>query len=158
MSDRQDIPDWLMTTKGRLARIGFGTLLILLGLGAVGGFLGILMLLIGAVPIASAAYGTLLIGPLFGRDIQGRRPEEQPKEEGEDEAAPEAGDDESEEYAARFDDDDDEDEGDEGEDERTAAAAETPSEPRNLTGAPPLARAERPPGQEPRTKPLGQDD
>jgi hypothetical protein len=155
MSERQDIPDWLMTTKGRLARIGFGTLLILLGLGAVGGFLGVLMLLIGAVPIASAAYGTLLIGPLFGRDIHGRRPEEQPSEDGE-EAAPEAGDDDSDEYAARFADDD---EKDEDEDERTAAAAaETPSEPRNLTGAPPLARAERPPGQEPRTKPLGQDD
>ena len=156
MSERQDIPDWLMTTKGRLARIGFGTLLILLGLGAVGGFLGVLLLLIGAVPIASAAYGTLLIGPLFGRDIHGRRPEEQPSDDDE-EAAPEAGDDDSDEYAARFADDDEKDE-DEDEDERTAAAAETPSEPRNLTGAPPLARAERPPGQEPRTKPLDQDD
>jgi hypothetical protein len=118
--------DWLLSTQGRLARIGAGTLLILIGLGLVGGFLGVILLLIGAVPIASAAYGTLLVGPLFGRDIHGRRPEDQPKEEPEDEAG------------------DEEDES--GED------AEPEGDPD--WSAPPVARAERPEGQEPRTKDL----
>ena len=73
--------DWLLTTQGRLARIAGGALLILLGLGVIGGFIGVLCLILGAVPIASAAYGALLIGPLFGRDTMGRRPEDQPEEE-----------------------------------------------------------------------------
>ena len=77
--------DWLLTTQGRLARIAGGTLLILLGLGVIGGFIGVLFLILGAIPIASAAYGALLIGPLFGRDTMGRRPEDQPEEEKQDE-------------------------------------------------------------------------
>ena len=72
--------DWLLTTQGRLARIAGGTLLILLGLGVVGGFIGVLFLILGAIPIASAAYGALLIGPLFGRDTMGRLPEDQPED------------------------------------------------------------------------------
>ena len=90
--------------------------MILLGLGLVGGFLGVLMLLIGAVPIASAAYGALLVGPLLGRDTRGRRPDDRPEEERDEDRS--------------------------GED----------------WSAPPLARAERPPGQEPRTKDLRADE
>ena len=78
--------DWLLTTQGRLARIAGGTLLILLGLGVIGGFIGVLFLILGAIPIASAAYGALLIGPLFGRDTMGRLPEDQPEEEKKDSA------------------------------------------------------------------------
>jgi len=33
--------DCLLSTQGRLARIAFGTVLILFGLGVVGGFLGV---------------------------------------------------------------------------------------------------------------------
>ena len=58
-----------------------GTLLILIGLGVIGGFLGVLLLILGAIPIASAAYGALLVGPLLGRDTMGRRPEDQPEED-----------------------------------------------------------------------------
>ena len=116
--------DWLLTTQGRLARIAGGTLLILLGLGVIGGFIGILLLIIGAVPIASAAYGALLIGPLFGRDTMGRRPEDQPEEQKQERA-----------------------EADE-EDEDSAPDANPD------WSAPPLARAERPEGQEPRTRDL----
>ena len=133
-------PEWLMSTQGRLARVGFGTLLILIGLGAIGGFFGVLLLLIGAVPIASAAYGTLLIGPLFGRDIHGRRPEDQPQEEGDDDdaASDQGGDDAS---AA-----------DEDADESGSAEADPDWE------APPLATAERSPDQEPRTRDLRRDE
>jgi hypothetical protein len=129
--------DWLLTTQGRLARIAGGTLLILLGLGVIGGFIGVLLLIIGAVPIASAAYGALLIGPLFGRDTMGRRPEDQPEEEKKDSA-------------------DEEDEEEEPEDD--SSDADDPSEDAPEAdpdwSAPPLARAERPEGQEPRTRDL----
>jgi len=122
--------DWLLTTQGRLARIGAGTLLILIGLGVIGGFFGVILLIIGAIPIASAAYGALLIGPLFGRDTMGRRPEDQPKEEQGDEDEPGDG-------ASARDEDDSSDDADEPDPEHEAT---------------PLARAERPPGQEPRTR------
>jgi hypothetical protein len=125
--------DWLLTTQGRLARIAGGTLLILLGLGVIGGFIGVLLLIIGAVPIASAAYGALLIGPLFGRDTMGRRPEDQPEEEKKDSA-------------------DEEDEEEEPEDDSSDADDSPEADPD--WSAPPLARAERPESQEPRTRDL----
>jgi hypothetical protein len=132
--------DWLLTTQGRLARIAGGTLLILFGLGVIGGFIGVLLLILGAIPIASAAYGALLIGPLFGRDTMGRRPEDQPEEEKQkdsgDEDEPEEADEEEPAADSSNDDDDDAPEGDPD------------------WSAPPLARAERPEGQEPRTRDL----
>ena len=134
MSDRDGTADWLLSVQGRIARIAAGSLLIIIGLGLIGGFLGVLLMIIGAIPIASAAYGTLLIGPLFGRDIRGRRPEDQPPDETEDEA----GDDE----APR-----DEDEGE-----------EPRNDPDEEWSAPPLARAERPEGQGARTKDLRADE
>jgi hypothetical protein len=130
MNDRDAMADWLLSTRGRLARILLGTVLILIGLGVLrGGILGILLLLIGAVLVASAAYGTLLIGPLLGRDTQGRRPQDQP-----DEDTDEGGEDASSEP---------------GEDEDDDAPQADPD-----WSAPPVARAERPPGQEPRTRDL----
>jgi hypothetical protein len=122
--------DWLLTTQGRLARIAGGTLLILFGLGVIGGFIGVLFLILGAIPIASAAYGALLIGPLFGRDTMGRRPEDQPEEEKKDSA-------------------DEEDEEEQPEADSSDASEADPD-----WSAPPLARAERPKGQEPRTRDL----
>ena len=127
--------DWLLTTQGRLARIAGGTLLILLGLGVIGGFIGVLFLILGAIPIASAAYGALLIGPLFGRDTMGRRPEDQPEEEKQESAEAEEEEDSSEE-----------DDSARGEDSAPEADPDW--------SAPPLARAERPEGQEPRTRDL----
>jgi hypothetical protein len=124
--------DWLLTTQGRLARIAGGTLLILLGLGVIGGFIGVLFLILGAIPIASAAYGALLVGPLFGRDTMGRRPEDQPEEERKESA--------------------DEEEKPEDEDSSDDAPEAEPD-----WSAPPLARAERPEGQEPRTRDLRAD-
>jgi hypothetical protein len=126
MNDRDATADWLLSTQGRIARIVAGSLLIIIGLGIIGGFFGVLLMLIGAVPIASAAYGTLLVGPFFGRDIRGRRPEQQPDEE---------------QDAPR------EEDGSGGDDGSR-------NEPDPEWSAPPLTRAERPEGQGPRTKDL----
>ena len=131
MNDRDATVDWLLSTQGRIARIVAGSLLIIIGLGIIGGFLGVLLLIIGAIPIASAAYGTLLVGPLFGRDIRGRRPSEQPAEDKGDEEPP-------------------------AEDE--ADGDESGKEPEPDWSAPPLARAERPEGQGPRTQDLRAED
>jgi hypothetical protein len=133
-ADRDRLADWLLSTRGRLVRILAGTILILIGLGILrGGILGILLLLIGAVPIASAAFGALLIGPLLGRDTYGRKPEDQPSD----------------------DDDSGEDEDEEPEDE--AEADEAPEADPDWE-APPVARAERPEGQEARTRDLRAGD
>jgi hypothetical protein len=135
VKDRDATADWLLSDHGRIARIVAGSLLIIIGLGIIGGFLRVLLLILGAVPIASAAYGTLLIGPLLGRDIRGRRPEDQPPEE------EDAGDDEDEEPR------------DDGEDD------EPSKQPDEDWSAPPVARAERPEGEGPRTKdPRAEDD
>jgi DUF2892 family protein len=141
MNDRDAMADWLLSTRGRLARILLGTVLILIGLGVLrGGILGILLLLIGAVLIASAAYGTLLIGPLLGRDTQGRRPQDQPEEDtgegGEDASSEEEDEDTSRDGSSEPDEDD--------------GAPEADPD----WSAPPVARAERPPGQKPRTRDL----
>ena len=135
MSDPDATADWLLSTQGRLARIVAGTLLILIGLGVVGGFLGVILLLIGAVPIASAAYGALLVGPLLGRDTMGRRPEDQPEEEKQD----------------PVDEEEEPDDNSSGEDQDSSDDA---PEADPDWSAPPLARAERPEGQEPRTRDL----
>jgi hypothetical protein len=134
--------EWLLTTQGRLARIAGGTLLILLGLGVIGGFIGVLFLILGAIPIASAAYGALLIGPLFGRDTMGRRTEDQPEEEKQESAEAEEEEDSSDDAASAR-----------GEEQDEDSAPEADPD----WSAPPLARAERPKGQEPRTRDLRAD-
>jgi hypothetical protein len=138
MNDRDSTADWLLSTQGRVARIVAGSLLIIIGLGIIGGFLGVLLMIIGAIPIASAAYGTLLVGPLFGRDIHGRRSSEQPVENDDE---PHAEHDEDEPRDADRSEDD-----------------EARNEPDPDWSAPPLARAERPEGEGPRTKDLRAED
>ena len=140
--------DWLLTTRGRLARIAAGTLLILLGLGVIGGFIGVLFLILGAIPIASAAYGALLIGPLFGRDMMGRRPEDQPEDEKKDSQDEEDEDEDEDSSADSSADEDSEDD----------SSADDAPEADPDWSAPPLARAERPEGQEPRTRDLRTDE
>jgi hypothetical protein len=125
--------DWFFTTQGRIARIVVGSLLIIIGLGIIGGFLGVILLLIGAVPIASAAYGTFLLAPFFGRDIRGNREGGAPVDE-EPEDRAEAESDESEPERG-------------GDDDAPSRDAD------ERTGERPM-RAERPPGQGPRTKDL----
>jgi hypothetical protein len=151
VSDPDATADWLLSTQGRLARIAAGTVLILIGLGAVGGFLGVILLLIGAVPIASAAYGALLVGPLFGRDTMGRRPEDQPEDKSDEDDS-----DEDDSAARGEEDDSTQDEADRpkrDEDDTSEAPKADPD-----WSAPPLATAERPKGQEPRTRDLRAED
>ena len=73
--------EFLLSTRGRILRVVVGTVLIIVGLGVVGGFLGVLLMILGVVPLVTSAMGWLAIAPLFGRDIHGRREGEEPREE-----------------------------------------------------------------------------
>ena len=153
MSDRDATADWLLSVQGRIARIVAGSLLIIIGLGVIGGFFGVVLLIIGAVPIASAAYGTFLLAPFFGRDIHGSREGGAPTDE---EPEPEEDDD----GEAR----EDESGQEQGGSRRGEERAEEPQEQLEKdapddapAGARPM-RAERPPDQGPRTKDLRAED
>ena len=151
MSDPDATADWLLSTQGRLARIAAGTVLILIGLGAVGGFLGVILLLIGAVPIASAAYGALLVGPLFGRDTMGRRPEDQPEDKSDEDESDEA------DSAARGEEDDStQDEADRPKRDQDDTSEAHQGRPRLERAAARDRRAAQ--GQEPRTRDLRAED
>jgi hypothetical protein len=58
--------------SGRLARVGLGLLLIVVGLLAVGGTAGTIVAIFGLVPVAAGAFGFCPLGPLFGVDFRGR--------------------------------------------------------------------------------------
>jgi len=153
--------DWFFTTQGRITRIVVGSLLIILGLGIIGGFIGVLLLIIGAVPIASAAYGTFLLAPFFGRDIRGNREggapvdeEPEPDEEGEDGQARE---DESTQESGGARRGDEPSEEPQEQLEKDAPGDTTATRDESPSGTKPV-RAERPPGQGARTKDLRAED
>lgn len=62
---------FLQTPLGRTLRVALGLVLILLGLFAIGGFLGVLLAIIGLVPLVAGVMGVCLAGPLFGADLRG---------------------------------------------------------------------------------------
>jgi hypothetical protein len=133
--------DWFFTTQGRIARIVVGSLLIIIGLGIIGGFFGVILLLVGAVPIASAAYGTFLLAPFFGRDIRGNREGGAPVDEEPEDEEPE-------------DEDEDEPERERSEPEASSDDADDHAGGDDKPNGARPVRAERPPGQGPRTKDL----
>jgi hypothetical protein len=149
--------DWFFTTQGRITRIVVGSLLIIIGLGIIGGIFGVILLLIGAVPIASAAYGTFLLAPFFGRDIRGNKeggapidPDAEDDEQSDDAPSEDSGGDDSPRDESRS---DDPPRDDSAADDSSRDDDDAPSRDDKPTGARPV-RAERPPGQGPRTKDL----
>jgi hypothetical protein len=70
--------NFMISPAGRLARIGAGIALIVLGLVAIGGAAGIAVAVLGLVPITAGAVNVCLLGPLFGADFWGR-PKGRPK-------------------------------------------------------------------------------
>lgn len=58
--------------SGRLARAGFGALLIAVGLIAIGGTAGTVTAIFGLVPLSAGVFGFCPLGPLFGVDFRGR--------------------------------------------------------------------------------------
>ncbi|MGB1110262.1 MAG: YgaP family membrane protein [Gammaproteobacteria bacterium] len=63
----------MATPFGRIIRILGGAALIAWGLAGVGGSNGILIAVVGVLPILTGAFNICLIGPLFGAPLSGSR-------------------------------------------------------------------------------------
>jgi hypothetical protein len=63
--------DFMQTSFGRILRIVLGLVLISVGLFAFGGLLGVIIAIIGLVPLLAGAFGVCILGPLFGADFRG---------------------------------------------------------------------------------------
>ena len=61
----QAVIGFLATTPGRVTRAVAGIALILIGLLAVGGVAGVLIAIIGAVPLAAGVLDVCVFAPLF---------------------------------------------------------------------------------------------
>jgi hypothetical protein len=63
--------NFMRSPAGRFARIAAGIAIVLIGLLAIGGTGGIIVAIVGLVPIAAGAGNFCLAGPLVGTDLQG---------------------------------------------------------------------------------------
>lgn len=68
--------DFMRSNAGRLLRIVAGIALILVGLLAIGGTGGVILAIVGLVPLAAGIFNFCLFGPLFGVDLWGRSAED----------------------------------------------------------------------------------
>jgi hypothetical protein len=64
--------NFMSSSAGRAARIGAGVALIVIGLAVVGGAGGVIIAIIGLVPLAAGVFNFCLLGPLFGVGLRGR--------------------------------------------------------------------------------------
>lgn len=63
---------WMSTGMGRWARIVLGLALLAIGY-LMGGTWGVVVAVVGLVPILAAALNVCLFAPLFGAPLSGRR-------------------------------------------------------------------------------------
>ena len=63
--------DFLASGAGRIARIVAGIVLIVVGLAVVGGTAGIVIAVIGVVPLAAGLFDFCVFAPLFGLPFAG---------------------------------------------------------------------------------------
>lgn len=62
---------FMASGAGRIARIVAGILLVVVGLLVLGGTGGIVLAVIGLVPLAAGAFDFCLFAPLFGNPLSG---------------------------------------------------------------------------------------
>ncbi|MBZ0289504.1 MAG: DUF2892 domain-containing protein [Anaerolineae bacterium] len=63
--------NFMASTTGRIVRIVAGLALIVVGLALVGGTTGIIVAVIGAVPLLAGVFDFCIFAPLFGRPLSG---------------------------------------------------------------------------------------
>ncbi|MDQ5895551.1 MAG: hypothetical protein QG596_1812 [Actinomycetota bacterium] len=68
--------NFMRSNAGRLLRIVAGLALILVGLFVIGGTRGVIVAIVGLVPLAAGIFNFCLFGPLFGVDLWGRSAED----------------------------------------------------------------------------------
>jgi hypothetical protein len=62
---------FMASTTGRIVRIVAGVVLIALGLLSLGGVAGVIVAVIGAVPLLAGAFDVCVFAPLFGNPFSG---------------------------------------------------------------------------------------
>ncbi|WP_300008171.1 YgaP-like transmembrane domain [Pseudonocardia sp.] len=62
---------FMSSAAGRLTRILAGIVLIVVGLAVVGGIGGVVLAVVGLVPLAAGVFNFCLLGPLFGVGLRG---------------------------------------------------------------------------------------
>ena len=62
---------FMSSTSGRALRIIAGLALIVVGLAVVGGTGGVVLAVVGLVPLGAGAANVCLFGPLLGTDLHG---------------------------------------------------------------------------------------
>lgn len=67
-----DLAKFLASTNGRIARIVVGVVVIALGLFGLQDAARIVVVIIGAIPLAAGAFDVCLIAPLFGLPFTGK--------------------------------------------------------------------------------------
>lgn len=65
--------NFMASSTGRIVRIVAGIALIALGLAVVGDTAGIVVAIIGAVPLAAGLFDFCIFAPLFGRPLSGTK-------------------------------------------------------------------------------------
>jgi hypothetical protein len=65
------IISFLASANGRLTRIAAGLALIVWGLAGLGGVTGVVVAVIGAVPLTAGAFDFCVFAPLFGAPLSG---------------------------------------------------------------------------------------
>ncbi len=63
--------NFMVSPAGRLLRIVVGIVLIVVGLLGIGGTGGIVVAIIGLLPLAAGVFDFCLAGPLFGAPLRG---------------------------------------------------------------------------------------
>jgi uncharacterized oligopeptide transporter (OPT) family protein len=66
-----NIVEFMQSKAGRGARIAAGVILIIVGALVVQGWAGVLIAVVGLVPLAAGVFDFCLLGPLFGTDLRG---------------------------------------------------------------------------------------
>lgn len=64
--------DFMASSAGRIARIVAGIVLIVVGLFVIGGTGGIVVAVIGAVPMLAGLFDVCLFAPLFSAPLSGK--------------------------------------------------------------------------------------
>jgi len=64
---------FMRSGSGRLLRIAAGAALVVVGVFVVGGVGGLVIAIIGLVPLSAGVFNFCLFGPLLGLDFMGRR-------------------------------------------------------------------------------------
>ena len=64
---------FLASTSGRTVRIAAGLALMVWGIAGLGGMTGIIVAVIGAVPLTAGAFDFCVFAPLFGAPLSGPR-------------------------------------------------------------------------------------